>query len=141
MFKPASVKTLTKLLLLVLLLILTLLGAKGAFGATSRKSHDNSLGVVMQQTRPFTYLEGHVSNFSNVGPGVNVRIQPRGMYSLYDESILFCDFGNVAANFQRIKSGILVLTYETVAHRTIEGIGCHTLVHVDEVKEGVIHDN
>ena len=138
MLKPPTVKFLTKMLLLVLLLILTLLGAKGAFGAIATKHHDNGLGVVMRQTNPYTYIEGHVADFSLVGPGVNMRIQPRGMYSLFDENILFCDYDNVAINFEHAKSGVLVLTYETVAHRTIEGVGCHTLVHVDEVKEEVI---
>jgi hypothetical protein len=133
MFKPAAVKFYVKALFLVLLLILTLLGAKGAFGAVSKK-HDNSLGVVMQQTNPYTYLEGHVSDFSDVGQGINLRIQPRGMYSLFDQSVLFCDFENVAVNFQN-KSGVVVLTYRTQAHRTIEGIGCHELISVDEVKE------
>lgn len=130
------VKFSVKILLLVLLLVLTLLAGKGAFGAIATKHHDNSTGFVMQQTNPNTYVEGYIRDFARVGPGLNIRIQPRGMYSLFDQNILFCDIDNVAAKFDKDLHGVVVLTYETRAHRTIEGIGCHELMFVDEVKGG-----
>ena len=120
--------------LIIFLLVVLTFGFVGfAHGAVSKK-HDNSLGVVQYQNNPFTYLEGSISNVSLVGTGVNLRLQPRGVYSLFTQEILLCDYDNVAEKFEG-KHGLMVLTYETVAHRTIEGIGCHRLVGVDEVKE------
>lgn len=120
-------------LILFVLAVLTI-GLTGfAHGAVSKK-HDNSLGVVQYQTNPFTYVEGSISNVSLVGTGVNLRLQPRDVYSLFTQEILLCDYDNVAEKFAG-KRGLMVLTYETVAHRSIEGIGCHNLRSVDEVKE------
>jgi hypothetical protein len=120
--------------LILFLLSVVLIGFAGfAHGAVNKK-HDNSLGVVQYQTNPFTYFEGSISNTSLVGTGVNLRLQPRGVYSLFTQEILLCDYDNVAEKFAG-KQGLLVLTYETVAHRSIEGIGCHDLHSVDEVKE------
>lgn len=104
-----------------------------AHGAVTKK-HDNSLGVIQYQTNPFTYIEASITNVSLVGTGVNLRLQPRGVYSLFTQEILLCNYDNVAEKFAG-KRGLMVLTYETVAHRSIEGIGCHDLRSVDEVKE------
>ena len=120
--------------LILFMLSVVLIGFTGfAHGAVGKK-HGNSLGVVQYETNPFTYVEGSVSNVSLVGTGVNLRLQPRGVYSLFTQEILLCDYDNVAEKFEG-KHGLMVLTYETVAHRSIEGIGCHRLVGVDEVKE------
>lgn len=120
-------------LVLFVLAVLTI-GLTGfAHGAVSKK-HDNSLGVIQYQTNPFTYVEGSISNVSLVGTGVNLRLQPRGVYSLFTQEILLCDYDNVAEKFAG-KKGLVVLSYETVAHRTIQGVGCHDLRSVDEVKE------
>ncbi len=120
--------------LALFLLSVMLIGLAGfAHGAVSKK-HDNSLGIVQYQTNPFTYVEGIISNVSLVGTGVNLRLQPRGVYSLFTQEILLCDYDNVAEKFTG-KRGLMVLTYETVAHRSIEGIGCHSLRSVDEIKE------
>jgi hypothetical protein len=120
--------------LILFLLSVVLIGFSGfAYGAVGKK-HGNSLGVIQYETNPFTYVEGSLSNVSLVGTGVNLRLQPRGVYSLFTQEILFCDYDNVAEKFAG-KRGLMVLTYETVAHRSIEGIGCHDLRSVDEVKE------
>lgn len=120
--------------LILFTLAVLLIGFTGfAHGAVSKK-HGNSLGVVQYQSNPFTYIEGSISNASLVGTGVNLRLQPRGVYSLFTQEILFCDYDTVAEKFAG-KHGLVVLTYETVAHRSIEGIGCHDLRSVDEIKE------
>jgi hypothetical protein len=102
--------------------------------AAVSKKHDNSLGVVQYQTNPYTYFEGALISGAIIEPGVNLRFQPRGTYGLFSQEILFCNYDSVAEKFSG-KSGLLVLTYETVAHRTIQGIGCHDLRTVDVVKE------
>jgi hypothetical protein len=120
-------------LVLFLLAVLTIGFTAFAHGAVGKK-HDNSLGVIQYQTNPFSYVEGSISNVSLVGTGTNLRLQPRGVYSLFSQEILLCDYDKVAEKFAG-KHGLMVLTYETVAHRTIQGIGCHDLRSVDEVKE------
>lgn len=102
--------------------------------AAISKKHDNSLGVVQYQTNPLTYLEGSLVSGVVIEPGVNLRFQPRGTYSLFTQEILFCDYDNVVDKFHS-KTGLVVLSYETQAHRMIQGIGCHDLRSVDEVKE------
>ena len=119
-------------LILFLLSVMTAL-TNFAHGAISKK-HDNSLGVIQYQSNPLTYFEGSLVSGAVIDRGVNLRFQPRGVYSLFTQEILLCDYDNVTEKFEG-KRGLLVLTYETVAHRSIEGIGCHRLVGVDEVKE------
>jgi hypothetical protein len=60
-----------------------------------------------------------------------VRIQPLATYSLFTEDILLC---GVPADKFIGKSNPLVLTYKTKASRLVQGIGCHDLVRVDEMK-------
>lgn len=103
--------------------------------AATTKHHDSSIGAPMYQDNPFTYLEGSFTNIEYVGTadhsGLVIRIQPRGTYMLFTEDILFC--GSSVEKFFG-KSNPMVLTYETVAHTTVEGLGCHRLISVDEVK-------
>lgn len=101
--------------------------------AAVSKKHGDSIGVVMYQTNPNSYIEGSVADVALVGKGVNIRIQPRGSYGLFSEDILFCDLKEVTGLFSG-KTGPVVLVYETVTHRTIEDIGCHELRVVDQVK-------
>lgn len=120
-------------LILFVLAVLTI-GLTGfAHGAVSKK-HDNSLGVVQYQNNPFTYFEGSLVSGATIDSAVNLRFSPRQTYGLFTQDILFCDYDNVAEKFAG-KKGLVVLSYETVAHRTIQGIGCHSLRSVDEVKE------
>ncbi len=120
-------------LILFLLAVLTI-GLTGfAHGAISKK-HDNSLGVVQYQSNPYTYFEGSLVSGATIDDGVNLRFQPRGTYGLFTQEILFCDTEAVAEKFAG-KRGLLVLTYETVAHKMIQGVGCRDLRSVDVVKE------
>lgn len=119
-----------KHLLLLSFLLLTLFSS----AAISKKPNTNSLGTVQYQSNPYTYFEGSLVSGAIIEPGVNLRFQPRGTYNLFAQEILFCDYNTVAQKFSG-KQGLLVLSYETVAHRMIQGIGCHSLRSVDEVKE------
>lgn len=120
--------------LLIIAFVLALL-LPGHCATTSSSKHESSLGVPMVLGNPFTYKEGKVSAVAYVGSGNHsglvVRIQPRNMYSLFTEDILIC---GVPVEMFAGKQNPLVLTYETVAHSTVEEIGCHRLVSVDEVK-------
>jgi hypothetical protein len=117
-----------KHLLLLSFLLLTLFSS----AAISKKPNTNSLGTVQYQNNPYTYKAGALTAAAFVGDGgVVIRIQPRGTFSLYTEDILFCAG---AVELVGTKRNPLVLTYETQAHHMIEGIGCHKLIYVDEIK-------
>lgn len=97
--------------------------------------HANSLGVPMYTSNPLAYLAGSIATnqdaVSNVDGNLNVRMSPLGTYMLYDESVLLC--GLPMDKFQGITEPF-VLTYERVARRTVQGIGCHVLISVDSLK-------
>ena len=100
---------------------------------TTTVKHENSMGFVQYTTNPFTYVVGNMSEGFDIenGKGLVVRIQPAGTYALFTMDILLC--GTPTEKFAG-KANPLVLTYETQAHRAIEGIGCHRLVNVQELK-------
>jgi len=115
--------------------LMILAGLTLAHGAINVKHH-NSLGVVQYEDNPYTYLEGSITDIAVVGDNyeaVNFRVQPRATYALFTQELLLCNQG--VGDLINGKSNPLVLTYETVAHRTVDGIGCHRLVAVDEVAE------
>ncbi len=106
-----------------------------AHGATSSGAKKNATGFLSYTGNPYTYKEGAVRAVAYVGTGhhtgIVVRLQPRATYSLFTEEILFC--GSPVEMFEG-KQNPMVLTYETVTHTSVEEIGCHRLVSVDEVK-------
>jgi hypothetical protein len=97
-------------------------------------THKNSLGTPMYQDNPNSYRVGAVLSVAYVGngKGMVVRIQPAGTYSLFTEDVLFC--GTEVEQFVG-KTNPMAITYETQAHSTVEGIGCHRLLRVDSLKE------
>lgn len=107
-----------------------------AHSTTTSAHHGNSLGTVQYQDNPFTYKVGKVSAVGFVDDSVTLRIQPLATYGLFTEDILICDRINAAPLFEG-KSNPLVLTYKTRDTRIVQGIGCHTLVRVDEMKARV----
>ena len=119
--------------ILVLVFLAMVLGAMVVGRAAVSKKHNDSIGIVMQQGNPMSYIEGVVTNASLIEHGINLRIQPRGTYALFTEDILFCDTEHVVSLFEG-KRGPVVLTYETRAHRMIEEVSCHDLKYVDELK-------
>lgn len=116
------------LFFLLALFLLFKIESQGAVG----KKHENSIGSVMYQSNPMSYIAGSVRAVSYVdgGKAISVRVQPIGTYSLYTDEFLFC--GN-AEKFLNAANP-MVLTYRTKASRLIEGIGCHELVSVDVLK-------
>jgi hypothetical protein len=106
-----------------------------AHGSTSAPKHDNSFGAVISNDNPYTYMYGSLVSGAYVGTdkniGLNIRFQPAHTFAMFTQELLFC--GDVASEFKDMR-GPLVVTYRTRALRTIEGIGCHTLVSVDKVE-------
>lgn len=119
-------------ILAVFFLFMVIWAMLSGHAATTSKHHTNGLGVVQYQTNPLTYLEGSITNVAMVGDGVNLRIQPRSTYGLFTQELLLCNVEHVVDVFHG-KGGLVVMTYETVSHRTIEGVGCHNLVAVDMI--------
>jgi hypothetical protein len=115
---------------LLTLLVLLYTGLTEAAISTHGK---NSLGAIIYQDNPFTYKAGAIVKGVDVdeGAGLNLEIQSVGTYSLFTEWVLLCGSPVDALNG---KKNPMVIAYETVAHRTVEGIGCHNLVKVYEIK-------
>lgn len=110
--------------------IFSLLYTGHSEAAISKKK--NSVGFVQYTDNPYTYKAGAViTGFDIEGKGIVLRIQPTGTYHLFTEDLLFC--GDPVEMVEG-KHNPVVLTYETVAHRTIQGVGCHRLVNVMEIK-------
>ena len=84
------------------------------------------------QDNPYTYKMGSVTSVAYVDGGLVVRLQPTATYTIFTEDILFC--GERPLDLFIGKRNPVVLTYETRAHKTVQGIGCHELKRVDEMK-------
>lgn len=114
------------------LLLFIVLSLGNAHAATTATRHNNSLGVIQYVDNPFTYKEGAVQQGFDIqnGRAMVLRVQPTGTYHLFTEDLLFCGSPRYLLEG---KHNPMVLTYETVEHRTIEGVGCHNLVSVHEV--------
>ena len=96
--------------------------------------HKDSVGVIMQQTNPYTYEAGSVTNVEFAGNpenyGMVIRIQPLGTYTLYTDDILLCaDPSELFAGHHNP----MVIVYETVSHHLVGGIGCHELKAVRDI--------
>lgn len=118
------------------ILLTLILGLSNAH-CTPTKEHTNSLGVAMYHDNPYIYVEGAIVGGSIVGTGrnigTNIRIQPSHTYALFTQELLIC--GGPSEELANASvGGPLVLTYEAQAHRTVLGIGCHTLLSIDQVK-------
>ena len=106
--------------------------------ATTTNNRQNTLGAVIESKNMNTYLfavpiAGQIIEHDEEVV-TNVRFQPYGTPALYDESVLFC--GDVSGYFAG-KSGPLVITYHTIAHHLFQGIACHDIVSVFEVRNTV----
>jgi hypothetical protein len=88
------------------------------------------------QDNPYTYKAGAITTVSRVDGALVVRMQPTGTYALFTEDIMLCDYvnGGDIVNAFIGKKNPMVLTYGTQAHRTVQGVGCHQLVRVDELR-------
>jgi hypothetical protein len=57
-------------------------------------------------------------------------VHPIWTYMLFDQQILFC--GVPIDKFEGVSTPFAI-TYERQAHRSVQGVGCHTVVKVDNV--------
>jgi hypothetical protein len=121
---PVAIFVLTVLLILL----------SRCYGATTSSSK-NSLGAVQYNENPLMYLAAYIAptegSIANVDGNLSLRLKPLGTYMLYDESLLLC--GMPLEKFQGVTEPF-VLTYERVAHRTVQGVGCHELIRADSIK-------
>jgi hypothetical protein len=116
------------------MLTVILLGKTAHCATTSAKKHNNSIGALMYVNNPYTYIAGSVTAGFAVEQNLVLRVQPLSTYSLFTQDLLFCDS---PVELLDGKSNPVVLVYETVSHRAVEGIGCHNLVRVEELKSDV----
>jgi hypothetical protein len=100
---------------------------------TTKHNESNAFGAVISDINPYSYLAGSVKEVYDVESerGMVVRIQPISTHMLYVADVLFCGF---SPDMLEGKQNPVVLVYETQAHKMIEGIGCHLLVNVLEIK-------
>jgi hypothetical protein len=89
----------------------------------------NSLGVSEVYSNPYSYLLALPIEGTAVDGGVSIRFWPFGTPQLYDETVYFCKVGDEFDG----KRGVLIIVYETRAHRLHQGIACHNLISVFEV--------
>lgn len=122
---------------LVILGILLLLAVPAAHCSASSPRTQNSLGVVLSDVNPYVYNVGVMTTgtylYDSKGRiSTNIGFAPYGNHMLYPENLLFC--GDVAQQLLEHQQTVIVLVYGRQAHSTIEGIGCHELLTVKEIK-------
>lgn len=121
--------------ILFLLLLVFLLPAHCATSAPKRG--DNGLGVILPQDNPFMYNMGIVAHGTVIRDDKGreytaIDFAPVGGRMLFPEGILLC--GNQGRELMEHQMKVVVLTYERQAHTMVQGIGCHELVGINEVK-------
>lgn len=115
------------------LLILSCLASAGTKGRP--KASEPSIDIAYEN--PYMYSVGVITAAVIVGQHRKItviRVAPMYNFFLYTEEIAFC--GDVGEVFYGTGKKISVITYNRVAHEAFEGVGCHTLKAVDEVKAG-----
>jgi hypothetical protein len=132
--KPSKLAACIGLGLLVLAMILLCFGL--AHADTTSK-HTNVTGAVIAYENPNIYLQGRVVSGALIESGdkryLNIRFQPSHTFELYTEEVLLCNAETTIEKFTG-KSNPVVLTYERVAHESVQSIGCHVLIGVSEIK-------
>ena len=110
--------------------------------ATTTKPRKNSLGAVINDIDPNmaivgSIIDGNIHQDADGRQGTTIRIHPKAMYALFDESIMFCgDRSDVLTTpDSAILSGNYAFTYRRQASRLIDGVACHELVGVDKIVE------
>lgn len=118
----------------VALVVVVFLLASAAHCAVGKKQ-SNSLGSIAYTENPMMYQAGYIAQggdaVANVDGNLNIRIKPLDTYMLYDESVLLC--GLPMDMFQG-KTEPFVLVYKRQASKTVQGVGCHTLVAIHSLK-------
>ena len=109
-----------------------------ATATSAPRRGDNGLGVVLSQDNPFIYNMGIVAHGDVLRDPKGreftaIDFAPVGGRMLFPEGILLC--GNQAGPLMEHQMKVVVLTYERQAHTMTQGIGCHELHGVNEVKQ------
>jgi hypothetical protein len=120
-----------KLLRLVGLTLLVLVFMAGRAHCTTTAQRSNSIGATTYNTNPYTYLPvDNVIEVTDIDGSLNFRVHPVGTYMLFDQNILLCGHPDKfdGANYP------FLMTYETIAHRTVRGVACHNLVRIDNIE-------
>jgi len=121
------------------LVVLTLSEGQAHGASIGGTKHDNSLGVVVEYSNPYSYLFGNIVSVPQNPNRVErdskgrvatiLTVQPAFTFELYTEEVVFC--GNRASDFREMV-GPIVIVYKRVAHEQVSGVACHEL-------EGVFH--
>ena len=99
--------------------------------AETTKARPNSLGVPEEMHNSYTYLLGlPIDGQILDGKDTNIRFWPYGTPALFDQTILFCGITDAFNG----KTGPVVVTYRTQASRVYQGVPCHDLKSVFEIK-------
>jgi hypothetical protein len=123
-------KVVVGFLILALIFVITAAIMIGTGHAEPSHNRKNSLGVLQTWNNPYTYLLALPVEGKQVEGGFTVRFWDFGMPELIDHTVFFCD---ISDKFDG-KKGVLVVVYETQAHRKANGLGCHYIKYVGEVK-------
>lgn len=135
-------KTVAGIILLATLAALMISCGVALCHATEAQERPNGLGVVIDHSNPNVSLvgsivAGHMVSDADGREGTAIRIHPRGMYSLFDETVTFC--GDESARMMtpggNLLQGWLVFTYKRASPRLISGIPCFELRSVDKIQE------
>jgi hypothetical protein len=125
------------LIVAVLVLITCIVGTAhcATRGPARNQTQSNAIGFEPYFTNPYNYEFASVSGGAVLKNDKGdlftaVQFQPAHTFALYTEQVLFC--GNVSDQFHR---GPLVVTYERQGHKMLDGVACHNLESVNEVKE------
>jgi hypothetical protein len=118
-------------------LFLCLAGLMIGTGHASTTSRTNAFGAQTITSDPnvtlvASLLGGEVHKDSDGRLGYNLRLHPKYTFGLYDESIMFC--GDIRGQMDGKQTTFQAYTYRRAASRLIDGIPCHALVGVDDVK-------
>lgn len=115
---------------LAALIMLLLVGLSHC--ATTHTSH-NSLGTIAYTENPYNYIVASAKDGKVIAEGkaTSLRLQPMYTYQLFDTSLLLCN--DVSEKLNGITQP-MVLTYERQTHRVVEGVACHELIGVNEIK-------
>jgi hypothetical protein len=117
---------------LVLILLVSLFAATAHCTVTAKQP--NGLGTLSYQTNPYVYEAVlDIAQADSVDGNLNLRVKPLGTYMLYDDTILLCGAQATIDKFEG-KGMPFVMTYERRSHHLVNGVGCHELVRVDEIK-------
>ena len=139
-----------KIIIIILLAFIAAMmltcGAQLSHATTTQRT--NAFGAVIGNIDPNMSLLGSIVSGQLVADqdGRNataIRIHPKGMYALFDESIAFCgdQTDKLSTPMGNILQGDLVFTYRRQASRLVDGVPCFELRSVYPIQEKKEYEN